>query len=408
MSDSHLDGLLDELVSSEPREGWDDVLQRARHSQRHYTALVLVVAALVLAPTTWAAVRLVQGSPVECVTPQVRSLLLVSTRTGRVETSFPDTRNSKGQNAQPLSVASDGQGGWFIAGGFLCVGTVRVPGLAHLRPNGHLDATWQGQLPQGIVTGAFRSGRTLFAVGRAAHNTEWITALDSRTGSRRWLVTGLEGLGALAVTGTRVFVGHAATDSRSVVALDRRTGAILPWHVALPGQFGRKLVGTRFVIAGHRLFVSAVTAGRIPAEGIFAFDIRTGRLTDWRAPQIKYANVWFATHGLIFFSNLAGTYVASARSGRPVTAFGKANFNSFALLGDTLYADIGCNGPSKIQGQTRTLAAINLRTRKVTPWTPAIYPRAPQTPVCIQAMAADNRQLLLSGYFQWKPYAKTP
>lgn len=61
--DAYLDELLDELVTAEPREAWDDVLRRARRSHRRYTALVAVVAALVLAPAAWAAVNAFEGTP---------------------------------------------------------------------------------------------------------------------------------------------------------------------------------------------------------------------------------------------------------------------------------------------------------------------------------------------------------
>jgi hypothetical protein len=62
MSETYLDGLLDELVTAEPRVRWDDVLGRARRSQRRYIAVVVTVAALVLVPATWAAVDAFEGT----------------------------------------------------------------------------------------------------------------------------------------------------------------------------------------------------------------------------------------------------------------------------------------------------------------------------------------------------------
>lgn len=63
MTDAHLDGLLDELVTAEPRERWKDVAGRARRSRRRYAAIVTAVAVLLLAPATWAAVDAFEGSP---------------------------------------------------------------------------------------------------------------------------------------------------------------------------------------------------------------------------------------------------------------------------------------------------------------------------------------------------------
>jgi len=61
MNDSYLDGLLDELVRPQAQESWDDVLHRARRSQRRYVALVAVVGVLILAPATWATVNAFSG-----------------------------------------------------------------------------------------------------------------------------------------------------------------------------------------------------------------------------------------------------------------------------------------------------------------------------------------------------------
>lgn len=63
MSETYLEGLLDELVPAEPREAWGDVLRRARRSRRCYTAAIAAVAVLVLAPATWAAVDAFEGTP---------------------------------------------------------------------------------------------------------------------------------------------------------------------------------------------------------------------------------------------------------------------------------------------------------------------------------------------------------
>jgi len=63
MTNAYLDGLLDQLVTAEPRERWDDVVGRARRSRRRYIAAVATVAVLVLAPATWAAVNAFEGTP---------------------------------------------------------------------------------------------------------------------------------------------------------------------------------------------------------------------------------------------------------------------------------------------------------------------------------------------------------
>jgi hypothetical protein len=63
MSESYLDGLLDELIPAEPGDSWDDVLRRSRRSRRRYVMLVTAAAVLVLAPATWAALKAFDGTP---------------------------------------------------------------------------------------------------------------------------------------------------------------------------------------------------------------------------------------------------------------------------------------------------------------------------------------------------------
>jgi hypothetical protein len=101
MTESHLDALLDELVPAEPREGWDDVLHRARRSQRRYVALVVAIAVLVLAPATWAAVRAFEGTP---ATPSVqRNFGQMNSELAQAEAAFAAPGN--GMDIQQANVS---------------------------------------------------------------------------------------------------------------------------------------------------------------------------------------------------------------------------------------------------------------------------------------------------------------
>jgi hypothetical protein len=61
--DAYLDHLLDELVTVEPHEAWQDVLHRARRSRRRYAAALVLVVALCLAPAAWAIAQAFEGKP---------------------------------------------------------------------------------------------------------------------------------------------------------------------------------------------------------------------------------------------------------------------------------------------------------------------------------------------------------
>ena len=62
MNDTYLADRLDELVTAEPPPAWEDVLRRARRSRRRYGLAAVAVAALVLAPATWAVTTAFEGS----------------------------------------------------------------------------------------------------------------------------------------------------------------------------------------------------------------------------------------------------------------------------------------------------------------------------------------------------------
>jgi len=97
MTDSHLDGLLDELVPMEPHERWDDVVHRARRGQRRYTAVVIAVAALGLAACSWVALKAFEGTPAP---PPVRGTFEFSNRATaeaakRIGKMFPQAEVAK-------------------------------------------------------------------------------------------------------------------------------------------------------------------------------------------------------------------------------------------------------------------------------------------------------------------------
>ena len=302
-------------------------------------------------------------------------------------------------------MVTDGRGGWFLAMPDYCIGNVFVNGIAHLRPDGRLDRSWHGRVPRTLMQGGVgeltRVGGTLYAASGA-----WVEALNARTGARRWVVVNRKGGWGtgLAANWRTVFVGGYGGSlfkdkrHRGPVALDARTGKVLPWHAALGKRF--YVVGPLALNRG-RLFMWESTANA--SSAVVAIDARTGGLTDWRAPQIKEPGNLLVTHGLLFTANSVdnNSYVASAATGQPVAGFGSQGLTGFSTItasGNTLYAwggGPGCTaGGWKIQGQTRTsLAAVNLRTLKLTPWTPVTKTRY----VCIHAIAADPRQVLLAG-----------
>jgi hypothetical protein len=96
MTDTYLDGLLDDLVRVEPTMAWDDVLHRARRTRRLHAAVVLTVAMLVLASCSWVAVKAFEGTPAPA--PVVRTFEFpsrVATEAERTLGNFPQADVAK-------------------------------------------------------------------------------------------------------------------------------------------------------------------------------------------------------------------------------------------------------------------------------------------------------------------------
>jgi hypothetical protein len=106
----YLDHLLDELVPVERDAGsWSDVLNRARRSRRRYTAAVMVLAALILAPAAWAAVNAFEGTPAPQVIQQNFSYnrVTINPTTGSILDLLPAADASKAHGVLQLQT-SDG------------------------------------------------------------------------------------------------------------------------------------------------------------------------------------------------------------------------------------------------------------------------------------------------------------
>ena len=115
MSETYLDGLLDELLTAEPQEEWSDVLRRARRARRRWMALAAVAGALVVAPAAWAAVDAFEGTA--CTAGRPATLRCAhrhaSTRRTASSRTFPAptrARRTASSNAMPRATACSTSG----------------------------------------------------------------------------------------------------------------------------------------------------------------------------------------------------------------------------------------------------------------------------------------------------------
>ena len=187
------------------------------------------------------------------------------------------------------SAVSDGQGGWYIAGGFTEVNGEPRAHLAHILGNGALDPNWTPELggdakPNYIYATLARASDTLYVAGpfqtvngRALGN---VVALDAKTGrlASDWQ-GGFNGLGegtyALATDSERVYVGvtgRAIVDGQirdCLVALNARTGQ-------LDSQFSPPLAPPGDLVCVSSL---ALNGGTLFASGTFAQSADKNRAT---------------------------------------------------------------------------------------------------------------------------------
>jgi hypothetical protein len=349
-----------------------------------------------------------------------RLLVLVSASTGAVDRRFPDV------DADVSAVASDGQTGWFVAGGFTCVGGVKASALAHLDRNGNLDRGWHPGLPvdrryeNGVanVTALFLSGSTLYVGGSFG-----VEALDAATGRRLWrapiapIPQDEQIVYTLAVNTQAVFVGGEFTriDGKpqpSLAALDPRTGRLLNWHPPSLGHVGKGstipvIPVFALALADSRLFVGGPTSfGGKKRPQIAALVAADGALTDWMPATAPHTVKGFGVGDVdtiliagtdVFTAGHDGFGITDATTGQIEPAMRQIGGASrFAGFGNITYLGGDCrNSFSSVAGQPRNnLAALDITTGKFTSWAPKI---APYT--CVNALAANADNVLVAGGF---------
>ena len=328
--------------------------------------------------------------------------MLISARTGAVNRSFPDV-----DQGGVSVVLSDGQGGWFVGGGFGCIGGVARPSLVHLRSDGRLDSSWQGTLPAdpdsgtgfSPVSALARVGSTLFVGGVFG-----VAAYDVATGLRRWVTSvvpqeqGANTVVSLAANTSSVYVAGyfaqvAGTVTQSLVALDPQNGNLLSWQPQFPNGYSV----WSLALAGTRLYVGGSLPS--PYSYLAALDANNGTVAPW-LPASTGDNVEtiLVAGGDVFTAGQDGFGVADSRSGRS-PGWAKRlgpNARHFAVSGNTVYlAGDDRSTFSKIAGLRRNnLAAVNLATHRLTNWAPKV-----NRYVGVSTFAASGSEVLLGGDF---------
>jgi len=309
-------------------------------------------------------------------------------------------------NGYVSGVASDGSGGWFIAGSFTQVGGVTRNRLAHLDNTGAVTA-WNPNANNAIVF-MTKSGNIIYIggeftdVGGAARTR--IAAIDATTGlATSWDPNANGRVRSIIVDGTTVYAcGDFNTiggESRSyIAALDATTGLATAWNPTSNSLvYAMNLSGSTVYVLGAFSTIGGQSRSRIAA-----LETSTGNATSW-APSVGpgahfsiladndtiYIGGSFSTAGGQSRNNLAAL---SATTGLAYDWNPSPTGTVYGLyqIGNTLYVGGDFNS---IGGETRVgLAAFDVTTGSATAWNPVAGG-------IVAAMASDGTDLYAGGGF---------
>jgi hypothetical protein len=294
----------------------------------------------------------------------------------------------------------DGDGGWYIGGGFIRVNGQRRKRLAHIRSDGTLDSKWRPEANgNGVsVTSLARIGLRIYVAGdfeRLDRSPRlWIGAVDAATGKLLPWRSPHAAVNYPVLLGEpdRLYVGGYGVTSRSgLIALQPNGRPDPGWHAQVDTS---KIEGgsVRMLAVGRGRLYFAGLFGKVDgasAPGIAAVKADDGRLlSNWRPPlRARYclactdvgalataAPYVFAgtPRAVVALDPLTGAIERSFRTRIGLTPgiYGGSWINSIAPAGKRLY--IAGNFDRVDGSRRRGFAAIEAKTgRVVDSWTAA-------------------------------------
>ncbi len=251
---------------------------------------------------------------------------------------------------------ADGFGGWFIGGQFYFVAGLFRPGVAHILPDGSVDAAWDAALVMTQISGASAG--------------IWALALDA---------------GVLYIGGTLVSAG--GLPRYGIAAVSAADGTVLPWNASLTPApvFPQGSAVLSIALHSGAVYVAGAFTGAWgqPRTGLAALDQTTGAVLPWypgattnaRALAASGSTVWiggnFTSIGGVTRSRLAA---ADATSGA-LTPWAPAADGTVRVLAATGNMVIAGGEFGSIAGVTRVrLAALDASTAAVLPWNAQLNP----------------------------------
>ncbi|MEJ7643592.1 MAG: T9SS type A sorting domain-containing protein [Chryseolinea sp.] len=315
-----------------------------------------------------------------------------------------------------LTVA-DGSGGWFIAGYFDAVDTVKIQNLAHIKSDKTVDRTWKPN-PNNPPSVMNVSGTTLYLGGyfleMAGTTRSYLASFDINTGTLKpWNPIPNNGVTSIAVAGANIYVGGYFTTiggiSRNrLAAVDATSGSLSSWAPVIDGDvFCMTADASSIFIGGTFSVINAST--RIGAARL---NLTTGAALPWvgNLSAGGYAYNLVVSGNTLYMSGLftsvngvARYRIASLTISTPTVTAWNPNMpassfiNHMTLGGTTLYL---CGTFDTFLGASRnSLAAVDATTGNLLPWNPE--PNA-----SVNSISANATGIYIGGNFNgmnWLP-----
>ncbi len=225
--------------------------------------------------------RLYVGGDFQYVGPNTGGFAALDVNTGALQPGWPRV------DGRVISIAADGNGGWYLAGNFQRIAGVARRHVAHVRADGTLDA-WNAD-PDTTVTKVVVRGATIYACGAftkiGGQLRYHLAALDTVTGlATAWNPAPDGDVGEITTAGSTLYVGGAFSmiggqTRRTLAAFDLTTGLVTSWNP--DGNYDVEKIAT----SGSIAYVSGgfTHLGGQPRRGLAAIDLTTGLATPWAA-----------------------------------------------------------------------------------------------------------------------------
>lgn len=305
--------------------------------------------------------------------------------------------------------ASDGHGGWFIAGPFNTIGSTFRLSLAHILADGTVDA-WQPDM-QGFVYTMAVSGSTLYVGGdiRRVNGVERVglAAFDIETGLLTDWNPGVTGpsvfISGLAPIGsTLYFMGNfTAVGGQPRVRLgaaDLASGAVTPWQPALPNGsvWCFAGIGSRVFLGGNFTGIAALAQ-----PYLLAVDAVTGAPVAWNPAPTATVECMTADGDRLYvggmFDRVGGQPHGGIARVDPITGAVDAwsptiNGTTLGIIrsGGTVYA---CGEFQSVAGRPQVgVVALDVVTGVASSWNPSPNGQ-------VMAMGLEGSRLFLGGRF---------